>query len=72
MPLTGRKASRNKPLTAAGKEANQLDSRERAVNEHGFADLKNWRVLTELRLNAKHTTTLLRALLVLTTAEISR
>ncbi len=42
------------------------------MNEHGFADLKNWRVLTKLRLNAKHATILLRALLVLTNAETSR
>ncbi|MFD7472262.1 transposase family protein [Streptomyces sp. NPDC059837] len=66
--ITGRKASRNKPLTAAEKQANKLVSRERAANEHGFADLKNWRVLTKLRLNAKHATTLL----VLTNAETSR
>ncbi|MFC9911128.1 transposase family protein [Streptomyces sp. NPDC127197] len=65
-------ASRNKPLTAAEKQANRLVSRERAANEHGFADLKNWRVRTKLRLNAKHATILLRALLVLTNAETSR
>ncbi|WP_406278714.1 transposase [Streptomyces sp. NBC_00191] len=70
--ITGRKASRNKPLTPAEKETNKLVSRERAANEHGFADLKNWRILTKLRLNAQHATTLLRALLVLTNAEISR
>ncbi|GAA3838350.1 hypothetical protein GCM10022403_083540 [Streptomyces coacervatus] len=39
--ITGRRAPRGHPLTAAQKEANQLDSRERAANEHGFADLKN-------------------------------
>ncbi|MFE3653211.1 hypothetical protein ACFXO2_36430 [Streptomyces sp. NPDC059152] len=51
---------------------NRLVSRERAANEHGSADPKNWRVLTKLRLNAKHATTLLRALLFLTNEEISR
>lgn len=46
--------------------------RARAANEHGFADLKNWRVLTKLRLNARHATALLRALLVLARTEVSR
>ncbi|MGW0771872.1 hypothetical protein [Streptomyces sp. NPDC002676] len=47
-------------------------ARERAANEHGFADLKNWRVLTKLRLNARHSIALLRALLVPTRTEVSR
>jgi hypothetical protein len=38
--ITGRRATRGHPLTAAPKEANRLDCRERAANEHGFADLK--------------------------------
>jgi hypothetical protein len=70
--ITGRRRARKRPLTPAQKEANKLVSRERAANEHGFADLKNWRILTKLRLNAKHGTALLRALLVLTNAEIAR
>lgn len=70
--ITGRRAFRGHPLTAAQKEANRLVSRERAANEHGFADLKNWRILTKIRMNARHATTLLRALLVLTNAEVSR
>ncbi|MFH9354928.1 transposase family protein, partial [Kitasatospora sp. NPDC017646] len=70
--VTGRKAARGRPLTDAEKQANRLVSRERAANEHGFADLKSWRVLTKLRMNAEHGTALLRALLVLTNAEISR
>lgn len=49
-------ASRNKPLTAAERQANRLVSQERAANGHGFADLKTWRVLTKLRLKAKHPT----------------
>lgn len=70
--VTGRKATRGHPLTEAQKEANKLVSRERAANEHGFADLKNWRVLTKVRMNARHATKLLRALLVLTNAEVQR
>jgi hypothetical protein len=70
--VTGRKATRNHPLTNAQKAANKLVSRERAANEHGFADLKNWRCLAKLRMNAQFATTLLRALLVLTNVEITR
>ncbi|MFJ5840250.1 transposase family protein [Streptomyces shenzhenensis] len=72
MIVIGRRATRGHPLTAAQKEANRLISRERAANEHGFADLKNWRILTKVRMRARHTTTLLRALLVLTNTEVSR
>jgi hypothetical protein len=50
--VTGFKASKNNPLTKAQKEANRLLNRERAAVEHGIGDLKNWRVLTRLRLNA--------------------
>ncbi|TJZ90382.1 transposase family protein [Actinacidiphila oryziradicis] len=70
--VTGRKAARNRPLTRAEKQANKLVSRERAANEHGFADLKNWRILTKIRMNAKHGTALLRALLVLTASQVTR
>ncbi|MGW1491734.1 transposase family protein [Streptomyces sp. NPDC002402] len=70
--VTGRRATRGHPLTEARKEANKPVSRERAANEHGFADLKNWRILTKVRMNARHATTLLRALLVLTNAEVQR
>ncbi|MFF4125576.1 transposase family protein [Microbispora rosea] len=70
--MTGRKAARNKPLTPAQKQVNQLISVERAPVEHGFADLKGWRILTKLRLDAAQATKLLRALLVLTTHEINR
>ncbi|UXY30819.1 transposase family protein [Streptomyces sp. HUAS TT20] len=70
--ITGRKATRGHPPSTAQKEANKLISRERAANEHGFADLKNWRILTKVRMNARHATTLLRALLVLTNTEIQR
>lgn len=42
------------------------------MNEHGFADLKNWRIITKVLMNAKHATTLPRALLVRTNAEMTR
>jgi hypothetical protein len=70
--ITGRKATKNHKLTAAEKEANRLLSRERAAVEHGFANLKNWRVLTKVRMNTRHATTLLRALLVLANTEVQR
>ena len=38
--ITGRKAARKRPLTPAQKRANKLIGRERAANEHAFADLK--------------------------------
>jgi hypothetical protein len=47
-------------------------NRERAAVEHGIGDLKNWRILTRLRLNVQHATALLRALLVLTRLEVTR
>jgi hypothetical protein len=70
--ITGKKAARGTKLTAAQKTANRLLGAERAACEHGFADLKNWRILTKVRMNTRHTTQLLRALLVLTNAEITR
>jgi len=70
--ITGRKATRNHKLTAAEKEANRLVSRERAANEHGFANLKSWRILTKLRTDTRQATTLLRALLVLANSEVQR
>jgi hypothetical protein len=70
--VTGQKASRGTKLTAAQKTANRLLSSEHATCEHGFADLKNWRILTKVRMNARHATQLLRALLVLTNAEVTR
>ncbi|WP_345554796.1 hypothetical protein [Streptomyces lannensis] len=45
-------------------------SRERAANEHGFANLKNWRILTKLRTDTRQATTLLRAPLVLANSEV--
>ncbi|MET9915067.1 transposase family protein [Streptomyces sp. NPDC006476] len=70
--ITGRKTTRNHKLTDAEKEANRLVSRERAANEHGFANLKSWRILTKLRTDTRQATTLLRALVVLTNSEVQR
>jgi hypothetical protein len=69
---TAAPASWNHQLTDAQKEANRLLSRERAAVEHGFANLKTWRFLTKVRMNAGHATTLLRALLVLANTEVQR
>jgi hypothetical protein len=70
--ITGHKATRTRKLTRAEKHANQIISAERAPVEHGFANLKNWRILTRLRTNPAGATRLLRALLVLTNLEITR
>jgi len=72
--ITGRRACRNHKLTPAEKQANQLLNTERAANEHAHAHLKNWRYLHRLRHGwaRTHATTLLRATLVLTNAEINR
>jgi hypothetical protein len=70
--ITGYKAARTKPLTPAKKQVNKLIASVRAVCEHAFAHLKNWRILTKLRLSPRYATTLLRALLVLTNAEVAR
>ncbi|WP_345006435.1 transposase family protein [Streptosporangium album] len=70
--ITGRKATRGRPLTPAQKQVNRLISAERAPVEHGFATLKAWRILTKLRLDAIHVTKLLRALMVLAITEHTR
>ena len=71
--IAGRRASRNHKLNPAEKQVNTLLAAERAGNEHAHAHLKNWRILTRLRHGWRHhTTTLLRALLVLTNTEINR
>jgi len=70
--ITGVKRTRKKKLTAAQKQANQIIAAARAPVEHGFAALKNWRILTRLRLNPARATALLRALLVLTNLETTR
>ncbi|MGW5434281.1 transposase family protein [Streptomyces sp. NPDC004059] len=69
--ITGYKAARTKPLTSAKKQVNKLIASVRTVCEHAFAHLKNWRILTKFSLHVHHTTTLLRALLVLTDLEVT-
>ncbi|MFF7795806.1 hypothetical protein [Streptomyces sp. NPDC007991] len=44
----------------------------RAPVEHGFAHLKNWRVLGKARTDPKWATALVRAMLVLTNHEVAR
>lgn len=70
--VTGYKATRYRKLTPGQKTANKVIAAGRAPVEHGFAHLKNWRVLTKLRTNPARATNLLRALLVLTNLEVNR
>ena len=70
--ITGWKSTRAGKTTPAQRQANQALSAARAPVEHGFSDLKNWRILTRLRLNPGKATTLLRALLVLTRQHTTR
>jgi hypothetical protein len=70
--ITGWKATANRKLTPAQRQANQVLSAARAPVEHGFADLKQWRILTRLRLSPARATTVLRALLVLTRQHTTR
>ncbi|WP_225102464.1 transposase family protein [Streptomyces sp. CoH27] len=64
--VTGFKATRARKLTPAERQANCILAAGRAPVEHGFAHLKNWRILTKLRTDPARATHLLRALLVLT------
>ncbi|MFJ3310150.1 transposase family protein, partial [Streptomyces sp. NPDC086549] len=70
--ITGYKAARNRPLTRGQKLSNKALAAVRAPVEHGFAHLKNWRVLGKVRTDPKWATALVRALLVLTNREVSR
>ncbi|GHH87968.1 hypothetical protein GCM10017771_31320 [Streptomyces capitiformicae] len=72
MIVTGYAATRTHKLTPGQKEANRVLSVGRAPVEHGFAHLKNWRILTKLRTDPARATQLLRALLVLTNLEVNR
>ncbi|MFG2557854.1 hypothetical protein [Streptomyces sp. NPDC048496] len=47
--VTGFKATRARKLTPGQKQANRVLAAGRAPVEHGFANLKAWRVLTKLR-----------------------
>ena len=70
--ITGYKSTRTSKTTPAQRQANQALSAARAPVEHGFSDLKNWRILTRLRLSPGKATTVLRALLVLTRQHTTR
>ncbi|MEU9122861.1 transposase family protein [Streptomyces sp. NPDC048506] len=70
--VTGYKATRARKLTPGQKQANRILAAGRAPVEHGFANLKAWRILTKLRTDPARATALLRALLVLTNLETSR
>ncbi|MGW2825741.1 transposase family protein [Streptomyces sp. NPDC001443] len=70
--LAGFHATRTHKLTVGQKTANRFLAVGRAPVEHGFAHLKNWRILTKLRTDPARATHLLRALLVLTNLEVNR
>ena len=70
--ITGWKSTATRKTTPAQRQANQALSAARAPVEHGFSDLKNWRILTRLRLSPANATTLLRALPVLTRQHTTR
>lgn len=70
--ITGYKSTRASKTTPAQRRANQALSAARAPVEHGFSDLKNWRILTRLRTDPAKATTMLRALLVLTRQHTTR
>ncbi|MFJ9058118.1 transposase family protein [Streptomyces sp. NPDC102409] len=70
--VTGYAASRTHKLTPGEKEAIRVLAVGRAPVEHGFAHLKNWRILTKFRTDSTRATRLLRAPLVLTHLGINR
>ncbi|MTE17645.1 hypothetical protein F0L17_00540 [Streptomyces sp. TRM43335] len=70
--VTGYAAGRTHKLTPGEKAANRVLAVGRAPVEHGFAHLRNWRILTKLRTDPARTTQLLRALLALTNLEVNR
>jgi hypothetical protein len=70
--VTGYKATRKRKLTEGQKSANTVLSADRALVEHGFTHLQNWRILAKPRTDPAQATTLLRALLVLTNLEVNR
>jgi hypothetical protein len=58
--ITGYKAARNRPLTRGQKLANGALAAVWAPVEHGFAHLKNWRVLGKVRTDPRWATALVR------------
>ncbi|MDO0938095.1 transposase family protein [Streptomyces sp. DG2A-72] len=59
-------------MTRGQKLSNTALEAVRAPVEHGFAHLKNWRVLGKVRTDPTRATALVRSLLVLTNREVSR
>jgi hypothetical protein len=59
--ITGWKSTATRKTTPAQRQANQALSADRAPVEHGFSDLKNWRILTRLRIDPGKATIVLRA-----------
>lgn len=70
--ITGYKAARNRLPTRGQKLSNTALAAVRAPVEHGFAHLKNWRVLGKVRTDPAWATSLVRALLVLMNREVAR
>ncbi|MFK4105843.1 transposase family protein [Streptomyces sp. NPDC019531] len=69
--ITGYKATRNRPLTRNQELSHKALAAVRAPVEHGFAHLKNWHVLGQVRTNPRWATALVRALLVPTNREVA-
>lgn len=61
--ITGYKATRNWSLTCGQELSNKALAAVRIPVEHGFAHLKNWRVLGKVRTDPRWATALVRALL---------
>nr|WP_241691573.1 transposase family protein [Streptomyces sp. GZWMJZ-114] len=71
--ITGYRAARNRPLTSGQQLSNKALAAVRAPVEHGFAPLKNWRVLGKGRTDdPRWATALVRALVVLTNRKVAR
>ncbi|PJN35865.1 hypothetical protein CG747_36700 [Streptomyces sp. CB02959] len=70
--ITGYKAARNRPLTRGQKLSSKALAAVRAPVEHGFAHLKNWRVLGKVRTNPGWATALVRDLLLIGHTRASR
>jgi hypothetical protein len=54
--------SRSNWCSQPKEEVNKLIATRRAVVEHAFAHLKNWRTLTELRLDVRCATTTVKSI----------
>jgi hypothetical protein len=70
--IIGYKSTTACKTTPAQRRAYQALSAGRAPVKHCFSDLKNWRILTRLRLSPANATALLRTLLVLTRQHSTR